>query len=462
MHHTQKILSLCLLIATLISCSPTTEPDREKSPTAPEATATMTPIPSPTVAPTPVPDTLYINPTVSLGEISPYLLGSNYGPFAAVSVGMLEQAYASGITVLRFPGGAWGDRNDLKPYHIDSFMEFANKMGATATFSVRLRESSPEKAAELVRYVNLDKKYNIRYWSVGNEPTLYTGELQRIYDTEEFNKNWRAMALAMKEVDPSILIMGPELHGTYSTDEANNPKDSQGKDWMVEFLRANGDLVDIVTFHRYPYPVNQKSASIAELRENSREWDQLIPFLRNLIQKETGRNLPIAVTELDSHWNPATGGEATPDSHFNAIWLGSVISRIARNGVFMVNHWTLTSKGGQGAHGIIGNNELRPSYYIYQMFKQFGSEQVYSSSPDPDIVIVAAKRQDGTLTVMLVNLKDESITIPLRVETETHTRPQYYLFDTQHNAESMGKMDISGNTVTLTEQSITLLVFEQK
>jgi hypothetical protein len=432
-------------------------------PTAlPKATATITPLPSPTIIPTPVPDTLYIDPNVSLGQVSPYIYGSNYGPFAAVSVGMLEQTYDSGLTVLRFPGGAWGDRNDLKHYHIDSFMGFIKKMGATATISVRLRESSPEKAAELVRYVNLEKKYNIRYWSIGNEPSLYTGELQRTYDTEEFNKNWREMALAMKAVDPSILLMGPELHGSYSANEAGNPKDSQGKDWMVEFLRANGDLVDIVTFHRYPYPVNQKNATIAELRENSREWDQLIPFLRNLIQKETGRDLPIGVTELNSHWNPAVGGEATPDSHYNAIWLGSVLSRSIRNGVFMINHWTLTSKGGQGAWGLIGNNELRPSYFVYQMFKQLGSEQVYSSSPDPDVVIVSAKREEGALTVMLTNLKNEAVTIPLIIEGQTLSQANYYLFDGQHNAEDMGELKFSNGTITLPEQSMTLLVFEQK
>ena len=36
------------------------------------------------------------------------------------------------------------------------------------------------------------------------------------------------------------------------------PRTSQGKDWMTEFLRANGDLVDIVSIHRYPFPLRHQ------------------------------------------------------------------------------------------------------------------------------------------------------------------------------------------------------------
>ena len=30
----------------------------------------------------------------------------------------------------------------------------------------------PEQAAELVRYVNIEKKYGVEYWAIGNEPTF--------------------------------------------------------------------------------------------------------------------------------------------------------------------------------------------------------------------------------------------------------------------------------------------------
>ena len=46
---------------------------------------------------------------------------------------------------------------------------------------------------------------------------------------------------AMKAVDPTILLMGPELSGSYTSNFAANPKDASGRDWMTEFLKANGD-----------------------------------------------------------------------------------------------------------------------------------------------------------------------------------------------------------------------------
>jgi alpha-L-arabinofuranosidase len=58
-------------------------------------------------------------------------------------------------------------------------MDFAGKVGATVMFSVRLLDGTPEQAAEMVRYTNIEKEYNVRYWSIGNEPTLYDGELKK-------------------------------------------------------------------------------------------------------------------------------------------------------------------------------------------------------------------------------------------------------------------------------------------
>lgn len=382
--------------------------------------AAPTPAATPTPIPPPASGTLHIVPEAALGPISPYLLGSNYGPWVSVAPAMLPAAFESGVTIIRFPGGAWGDRNDLKPYHIDYFMDFVAQMGAKATFSARLREATPEQAAELVRYVNIEKGYGVEYWSIGNEPTLFAAELQTFakaddYDTEQFNREWREFAAAMKAVDPTIKLVGPEVH--QFTDNPNlNPKDSAGRDWMIEFLKANGDLVDVVTFHRYPFPAGSDVVTVADLRAHTREWARTIPYLRGLIQEHTGREIPIAITEVNTHWNQAVGGEATPDSHYGAIWLAEMVGQLMRQDVFMLNHWMLTSQGGQGGWGLIGRSELRPSYYVFQLFKQFGEERVYAESGAADVSVYAARRADGVLTVLVVNLADTPQTVTLQVE----------------------------------------------
>jgi hypothetical protein len=426
---------------------------------------TPAPITTPTIIPTPYPNSLYVDPNISLGEISPLVYGSNYGPWIALSVDGLEPAYNSGVTILRFPAGSWGDHNDVTTLQIDQFMSLIEKMGATAMINVRLLGSTPEQAAEMVRYVNKKMKYKVIYWGIGNEPTLYDGELKNkgeSYGSERFNKEWRAFAEAMKKVDSDIKLVGPEIN-QFSFDYSGGSTNFGERDelWMQDFLKANGDLVDIVSFHRYPFPHSSVSgpASIEELRINAQEWDKIIIHLRDMIHKETGRDIPIAVTEFNSDYSKSVGGESTPDSHYNAIWLGDVLGSLIKNGVFMANHWMLTSKGGYGGWGLVGRTDLYPSYYTYQMYKMFGNELVYSSSDAADLSIYAAQRDDGALTVMVINLSLEDQAKTFRIADQASVKGEAWLFDPTHNAENMGGVELSGE-VKFPAQSITLFIIK--
>ncbi len=427
--------------------------------------STSTALSTSTVIPSPIPDTLYVNPSQSLGMISPLIFGSNYGPWQVVSVDMLQAAYDSGVTILRFPAGSWGDHNNVATYQIDQFMTFANKVGATAIFNVRLLDGTPEQAAEMVRYTNIEKKYNVQYWAIGNEPTLYNGELKNrgeTYDIQRFNREWRIFAEAMKKVDPTIKLVGAEINQfSYDyTPGATTNFSERDEAWFIEFLKANGDLVDVVSFHRYPFPRTNVSgpASIDELRQNAQEWDKIIIHARELIHQYAGRDIPIAITEFNSDYSHSVGGEATPDSHFNAIWLSDVLGRLIKNDVYMANHWLLASKGGLGGWGLVGAWVIQPSYYVYQLYKQFGSELVYSSSDDPDLSIYAARREDGSFTVIIINLAREEKTKAIRIEDHDEVQAETWLFDPSHTAEYAGKTDITGN-ITVPAQSMTLYIF---
>jgi hypothetical protein len=450
----RSLLVLTLLSAIMSGCGKTVPAATRPVPLIPSSTPAVTSLPSP------VPGTLYVDPAMDLGTISPYLFGSNYGPWTAVPFDMLQSAFDSGITILRFPAGSWGDQNDIQPYQIDTFMGILQKVGAAALINVRLENGTPGKAVQLVQYVNIQKKYNASYWAIGNEPTLYNADLYTNYDTAQFNKDWRAIAQGMKAVDPSIKLVGPELR-QITDQESLNPKDSAGRDWMTEFLKANGDLVDIVSFHRYPFPLSNAAppATIADLHQNVGQWDKIIIYLRGLIRQTTGLDLPIAVTEFNSHYNKVTNGEATPDSHYNAIWLADVLGRLMRNDAFMANQWLLASHGDQGGWGLIGYGELRPSYYVYQLYRKFGSEQVYASSDDPDLDIYAARRPDGTLTLVIINLSLAEKIKPIRIESWPNAQAEAWLFDPLHKAEDMGAVNLS-NVITFLPQSMTLFTIQ--
>ncbi len=413
--------------------------------------------------PTPVPGQWTVDPNLDLGPINPHVYGVNHGPWAFVNDSMLSLAQEAGITLIRFPGGNWGDENDLTHAHVDQFATLAEQLGAQVSLNTRLFGSTPEKAAELVHYANIEQGYDFRYWGIGNEPTLFaTSRGDSEYGVERFNTEWRAFAEAMRAVDPSILLIGPELH-QFGPDLASTPKDPFGLDWMTEFLKANGDLVDVVSIHRYPFPQGRggRAATIEELRAASAEWDAIIAYLRELILETTERDLPIAVTEVNSHWSNAIGGPATPDSFYNAIWWADSLGRMIRQDVAMVNYFTLQSNPSLGGYGLLSRSEARPTYYVYRLYQQFGNRLVYAAADDAQVGLYAARRDDGALTIMLINLSAETISKPLVVQGQSPTPAQVWRLDATTSAEQLDDIPFSNGAVfTLPPQSVTLLVIQ--
>jgi len=130
----------------------------------------------------------------------------------------------------------------------DEFMQMCREVGAEPVIVVAAdgyltdypehctftdRETFIETAAAWVRYSNIIKKYNVKYWMVGNEsyhadnknstPEIYA------QDVIDFSK-------AMKEVDPSIKII--PNGGSF--------------EWWEAVLPVAADYVDAVCLSNYP------------------------------------------------------------------------------------------------------------------------------------------------------------------------------------------------------------------
>lgn len=400
---------------------------------------------------------LVVDAETSLGPISPYVYGANFGVYSAVPAAMIPQAQAAGVRYLRW-GGGFSDERELTEGNIDVFIMTARIAGAEPAITVRLHESTPEDSAEDVRYANIEKGYNVRYWSIGNEPTLFASLFDMEYNTEIFNREWRAHAEAMLAVDPTIILVGPDLH-QYPGIPEQNLKDSAGRDWMEAFLEANGDLVGVVSIHRYPFPRSQANPTISidDLRQNAREWDDhILPNLREVILRITGREIPIGVTEVNSSWANNQRGEATLDSHYNSIWYGDVLGRMIRGRVMIAAYWNFQFP--DRSWGLIGSFNVRPTYYTFQMYKGFGTEALASSSDVPDLNVYAARRDDGALTVMVVNLGLAAATATLTLAGfPPGGEAEVWLLDPEHQAEAMGTQAL-GETITVPGQSMTLYV----
>src|SRR5690606_18504648 len=152
---------------------------------------------------------------------------------------------------------------------LDMLMVYAGLLDAETSIHVRLLNGTPEKAAELVRYTNVERGFGVRHWYVGNEPSLHGDH----YTVDDLNRHRPATATAMLEVDPDIVLVGPEPHQWLGL-EGRDLVDATGREWVRGFLEVNGDLVDVVAVHRYPFPQGggQTVTTVDDLRHNVWEW----------------------------------------------------------------------------------------------------------------------------------------------------------------------------------------------
>lgn len=389
---------------------------------APTLEPTAVPIVDPTDWPAPTAGAITVDATIRSGPISPYLFGSNTGPWSGVPFDLKDEAIDARITMLRWPGGEFADRNAFTTVSLDRFIQLCRELGAEPYVHVRLREGTPEAAAEIVRYANIEMGYGIKYWAVGNEPNLYPPD--DVYTSEKVSADWRTLALAMRAVDPSIILMGPEITG-YLAPPAGGPFVEEAREMTEAFLRANGDLVDIVTIHRYPFPVTATSGppTIDELADNVVEWDTMIADLRRLIIETTGRDLPIGVTEFNSNYSKQHSADTTPDSIASAAWLADVLGRMIVGRVTIGTQFALQSTPTLGAWGLLERSRVRPAYYVYPIYKRFGSELVFAAAGDADgageaiahprLTAYAALTEAGGLTLMVINRGTEPLSMPL-------------------------------------------------
>jgi len=414
-----------------------------------------------------------VDASQTFGEISPYVYGSNMNLYTTIPVSLTDEAAALELGYVRFGGGDT-DRMDMRDSILDLFIFQTRQIGAQPAMSVRLLGGTPEDAVEIVRYANIEQDYAIRFWSIGNEPNLFVAlQGAESYTAHDLAREWRAIAQAMLEVDPDIELVGPDITGYVVQDASDlddlvylpdslggDALDENGDDWLQVFLEANADLIDYVAIHRYPYPGLSGSApTVDELRANPVEWETAIPNLRAVIRHVTGRDIPIAVTEVNSNSANTVGGEATLDSHMNALWMGDVLGRLIEQQVAIVAMWDIQGSSNRG-WGIIGSFDVRPMYHMYRLYTHFGTQLVAADSTAQHVTAYAALTDDGALTVLAINMGDDPVSVPLTLHGFTPSGDaQVIRFDEQTDAAPVEPHALSdGAVLTLPARSMTMYV----
>lgn len=298
--------------------------------------------------------------------VSPYLLGANVFPASGTTsvagtgrgfmnygptiVNGLRSAH---IKLLRFPGGNWGDKYVASRAQLNAFSTLLTQVGASGMVQVPLAapglgqsasvSALAQRAALMVDYMNNPHStlrsgpyahapfHPIKFWTVGNEPDrLINPATGKTYTVAEYVKAFIQFSLAMHEKDPSIKVFGPEISQFYGP--GSGPTDAQGQLWMEGFLKGVSayeqlhpglpfHLLDGVSFHLYPFNDAQQTSAL--LMSSTGEWNYLLPSLHQLIRQDFGRDMPVAVTEINTNPNAAV-----PPPGFAALWWADTLGML--------------------------------------------------------------------------------------------------------------------------------------
>jgi hypothetical protein len=383
--------------------------------------------------------------------LSPYLLGSNVFPmlgttskdpggqgFMSYAPQVVSGLRSAGVKLLRFPGGDVDEQHTLSSQQLDAYSNLLNQVGAEGFMQVQLSDpldktpvpltTRATRAALLVDYMNnrqsIQRSANapfhaIKYWSVGNEPDLLTDpDTGQIYTVAEYTQAFIAYSLAMHAKDPSIQVFGPEL-SQYSA--AGGPKDSQGTSWMQGFLQGVSDyerthnlpfqLLNGVSFHYYPFSNGEQD--LTTILNDPRQWDAIVPGLRQLIRQTFGEDLPIAITEINTN-----SGDVPLPQNLSALWWAETLGQLMDNQVNYVMFFS--TEGVDSPNPLFLQRDLTETSMlrVMQVFSHMSAQLVpIEGAPGP--VSIYSTQDDSHASASLLFVNQTSFSQHISVQAES-------------------------------------------
>ena len=309
-----------------------------------------------------------------------------------------------------------------------------------------------EAAVEWVKYANINKKYGIKYWEIGNETDLNI--------ENDGYKNWTAQkyadtvvefSRAMKAVDPSIEI------------GANAFAESK---WWDKILPIIKDDVDFLVPHQYSW-----LKSYQEWKNDPYQYDYNIKAASSAIDTYNP-NLRMNVTEISS-LNPEN------DSERNNTWKMLHNFEVLGNALlydrldylhFWTAKWLEEDSYSESYSAFNSDYKLMPMGYPVKIWSNFlKRKMVYSTRQTGTIRSWASyDPDDGSLNVFLLNKDEVSQNINLALDNYRGTQNEGWVLkgsgpeSTDVNWEKYNSASADGTSLktTLEPLSVTIIAFE--
>lgn len=334
-------------------------------------------------------------------QISPYLVGTNVW-YSQLDQKIWDLTKDCGVKTIRIGGGAYDKHMPSNEMLLD-WVKKIQAMGAEPVIQVSQYQSA-QVAADLVRFFNIEKHEGvapIKFWNIGNEPWLQAERPQLSKTGSLVEAYFKPIAAAMKAVDPTIKIYGPDFCD-YLDEPMNDlfggKNDITGKVPGKDYYYCDG-----LSWHRYPQGSGDPAVEGAH--------DMLIRIIKakakvdgvNAMHNRTGNNaLNWAIGEYNSK-----GG---PEVHTwgNGQMFGAVLGYCMEYGAIYATSWSMFEHGGDrkgSDFSFIDGAYMSPraSYWHMQLVaKYFSGDFLKGTAPDSSFIVYGAQKGDQ-ISVMIMN-----------------------------------------------------------
>jgi len=292
--------------------------------------------------------------------------------------------------------------------------------------------------ADLVRHLNIENGYNIKYWEIWNEPApcIKTSEFVHLFNNAQQR---------MHEVDSTIKI---------TTDRINIPP-------LAADMLNNAEGVGFLSFHHYAsggtcmfpnnktnlnnifYPPNDQNGWLADETimnsvdmvgsECSTCWYSYSPKkLSSLWKQKTGKDFEIIGTELNLNSAWRNGTDHRQQNVFGATWWAAKIKAYILDGsdvslaYFNLKSLDSGSSKPMSKYGGFGFGMMNASYpytnfapawtaYLFTRYVPKGSLIFSSRSSDSEAIDILALESRNSKKILLINRVDEIVNFSLLI-----------------------------------------------
>lgn len=352
--------------------------------------------------------------------VSPFFFGQNYwswvDEWGAQVQGTEELVADIQLNMLRI-GGTEADRSYPHPFDYDKVKEaiaYARAVGAEPVlqlpglYDMSGEPATTETAMEMVNYVR-DHNLGVKYFSIGNEPDIYTDQgVKTSYTPQELSIFFNAVSDSIKKIDPDYVILGPDLAWKYY--ENNN--------WLSPFLSQSAQKLDVVSIHRYPF--DPDAATKENVMKDAEKFRSDIRMIKDYLSQVSHSEVPIAVTETHVSYDgdPMNSNfSASPQTFWAGLWVADVVGVALEEEVWNLSFWSISEGWTLGF--IDGETkEPRPTYQVLKLLANHVGDRVLTvSGTETDVSVYATENTDeNAVIVWFLNKSNQEKEISWKVK----------------------------------------------